>query len=183
MNYVSAIGFFHKLRKFADPSNTFYFRKLLQGIRNRGAKGRPLLPINICLLENLLQFIPRITRTVFDTILMKAVFLCMYNGCLRIGESVIADTRNNHTLKVENIKFRYKNGQIVSFWMKLDTYKHHNDSSCWLVINSISQENTCPLLVLYKYWSIRPKKSGIFFIWYDGQPLFRSDYVKCLKEF
>ncbi len=90
----------------------------------------------------------------FDTILMKAVFLCMYYGCLRIGEAVIADAGNNHILKVENIRFRYKIGQIVSFWMKRDSYKHHNDSSCWLVINYIGQENTCPVLTLYKYWSI-----------------------------
>ncbi len=52
----------------------------------------------------------------------------------------------------------------------------------WLVINSIRQENTCPVLALYKYWSIRPKKSGIFFIWYDGQQLFRFDFVTCLRD-
>ncbi len=101
---------------------------------------------------------------------------------VRIREAVIADAGNNHTLKVENIQFRYKNGQIVSLGMKLDSYKHHNDSSCWLVINYISQETTCPVLALYKYWSIRPKKSGIFLILYDVQPLFRSDFVKCLRD-
>ncbi len=83
--------------------------------------GEQKVDINKCLLENLLQFIPRITRTVFDTILIKAVFLSMYYGCLRIGEAVIADAGNNHSLKVKNIQFRYKNGQIVNFWMKLDS--------------------------------------------------------------
>ena len=77
MTYVSAISFYHRLCDFKDPSNTFYFSKLLQGIKNQSTPAKPLLPLNLCLLKKLLVYLPIICNSKWESIMMKAAF-CAY---------------------------------------------------------------------------------------------------------
>ena len=70
----------------------------------------------------------------------------------------------------------------MSYHIKLDSYKHHNSSSCWLAISRMADNDMCPVLAFQHYWNIRPKCHGVFFIWSDGRPLVRSQFVKCLTD-
>ncbi len=48
--YNSALGFFHKIRNFPDPTSNFYISKVLQGIKRNTAPVKSLYPLNKTLL-------------------------------------------------------------------------------------------------------------------------------------
>ncbi len=108
------------MRNLEDPTDTFYCKKLLQGLKNQSYTESPLLPADKALLHLIIDHLPLKCSSRFDIIMMKADHLCMYYGCLRVGEALVAGSCQDHTLKLRNVRQINKNRHLTSYHLKGD---------------------------------------------------------------
>lgn len=181
LTYVSALAFYHKIRNQSDPSANFYIKKILHGIKNDSPKPDLLAPITKQLLHRILDVLHLYSKSHYETLAVKAVLLCGYYACLRIGEIVICSDSDEHTLKMSNVKAQLVSGRLLKFMIKLDSFKHSRIASPWLVMSREKDEENCPVQALVDYLLIRPHVPGLFFVTEHGLPFKRIHIANVLK--
>ncbi len=182
LTHLSAIAFYHSVRGHEDPGNSFYFKNLMLGIKPNSAGERLILSINKSILYGIVGALSVVCSSSQEAILMKSVMLCMYYGYLRVGEALVSNLCSDHTLKSENIRLCRREGSVCIVYLKLDSYKHNNGNTFWLVLQREVNIELCPVVALHDYIKIRPKMSGIFFIMGSGQALGRLWFVQHQKQ-
>ncbi len=85
-------------------------------------------------------------------------------------------------MKSGNIRLCSKEGSVCSVYWKLDSYKHNNGNTFWLVLQREVNRELCPFVALQDYIKIRPRMSGIFFIMGSGQAVGGLLFVQRLKQ-
>ena len=88
LTYVVAVGFYHKLQGWDDPSNNFLVSKLLEGCRRLRPLSDARLPMSIPILVQITQSLPAVCTSTFEACLFKAIFVCAFFGFMRVGELV-----------------------------------------------------------------------------------------------
>ncbi len=143
LTYVSAIAFHHRVRGHKDPGNSFYIKKLMLGIKQNSVGERLLLPINKSILYGIVEALSAVCSSSQEDILMKSIMLCMYYGCLHVGEALVSNLCSDHTLKSENIRLCSREGSVCSVYLNLDSYKHNDGYTFWLVLQSEVNRELC----------------------------------------
>ena len=98
--YVAGVGCFCKLRGWADPTDNFIVAKLLEGCRRDGARQDGRLPISLSLLCRLLEALPMVCASQFESTMFRAAMLLAFFGFLRVGEFTANST--NHIVTICN---------------------------------------------------------------------------------
>ena len=81
-----AIGTFHKLHDYSDPTKTFSIARILKGVRKTKPDKKVLAPITLPILTNLLDITIYLGLANYDSTRLKALFLVACHGCFRVGE-------------------------------------------------------------------------------------------------
>lgn len=103
-SYNSAIGYYHKLGEFPDPTASFYINKLLQGAKRKCPSVDGRLPITLSILHKLVDALDHSCNSEYNRSMYKCMFLLAFYAFLRIGEFTVAATNaTNHCLKLSSI--------------------------------------------------------------------------------
>ena len=174
-NYLSAIGFVHKLYDYPDPTKSFKVQKVKDAIKNLGGPKRQRSAIRAKLLGEIVHVLPIILQDAYDQILFTCVFLLMYHACLRISE--IANTAKcKHALLSHNI---YEKKHSVR--LKLLSFKHSGNPVSRMIIPA-TNDMLCPNKAVGAYRAVRGSIPGVFFIKKNDKPISRAQVVSVLKR-
>ena len=83
--YVSAVEYFHNVMGFEDPTKDFLVSKLLEGCRRSNPSVDKREPISLSTLQKIVEVLPSICSSTFETLMFKAVFLMAFFGFMRVG--------------------------------------------------------------------------------------------------
>ena len=173
INYVAGVGCFCKLRGWADPTDNFIVAKLLEGCRRDGAMQDGRLPISLSLLCRLLEALPKVCASQFESTMFRAAMLSALFGFLRVGEFTANST--NHMQECvcicKNVCF-CGNQSCMSVVLAL---RHAKTSQVgppqWVNIARLQDVAICPVTALQGYLQARKQLSGPLFCHERGDPL------------
>ena len=175
---ISAISSIHNLLFGSDPAKSFLIVRSLKGLDKLAKERSTLLPISKLLLASIISHLDLLDIPRFDRFAAKALFTLAYKGCFRIGELVISDS-GQHSARIENFSIiSTPSGKELK--ISLPSYKHHAAPA--LIVIKQSCHETCPILHLEKYLSIRPHRPGLLFINKYGIPYARPQVAELLKK-
>ena len=86
LTYISASSYFHKIKGFPDPTQSFVIKKCLQGYQKERATNDHRKPIALNILCNLIASLKHTTSSEFLRVMLKAMYLLAFHAFLRIGE-------------------------------------------------------------------------------------------------
>ncbi len=137
---MSAFSYYHKIRQQTDSTNTFFIKKLLNGIKNKSVRVLGLKPSSKNILRKMIDFLPFTCETRFDQVLFEALMLLLvYYRCSKVGEAILSDHEATHTLTANAVRQSYAIGQIKAF-------KHSNSRNCILKLQRSLPDSYCPVL-------------------------------------
>jgi hypothetical protein len=168
MSYVSAIGYAHKMKGFADPSKAFLIRKLLTAVgRQKSSDIR--LPITRHVLHELVGSLVHTNSSAWQRTLFKAMFLVAFYGFFRLGELATKGALSTHVvLQYSDIMFLSHQGVVQKVKITISHYKHNaTNRPCEIVIDRQSDESFCPVQAILDYCRIRGSQPGSLFCFAD----------------
>ena len=125
--YVAAIGYYHKLHGFDDPTGEFLVSKLLEGCRRNRPSFDGREPMSVTLLDTIIRSLPAVCASSFECSMYSAAFSLAFFGFLRLGEFA-ADSRNRiseSVLRASDVAMEYVDGQPVSVCIRLRQAKNN----------------------------------------------------------
>ena len=97
--YVSAVGYFYKIRGWPDPTRDFLVAKLLTGCRRDKPGGDTRWQMTLSILSRIMSALPQVCHTAYETALFRAAMLCAFFGFMRISEfASVSKTRIQRSL-------------------------------------------------------------------------------------
>ncbi|XP_063423640.1 uncharacterized protein LOC134707625 isoform X2 [Mytilus trossulus] len=177
--YVTGLGFFSKANNYEDVTQKFVVRKLLEGIkRSRPKKNDLRLPITRDMLKSIIFSLACVCKTRYELSLFKAAFSLAFHGLFRVGELVVTNSLQGHTLQISDI-------HIVSGLLQVCITSSKTDqlgkgSNIWIYPQS--DLNICPVNLVSEFIKLRPPVLGPLFCHFDGSPLSRYQFVTLLKN-
>ena len=177
--YIAAIGFRCKLNNCMDVTGHFTIRKMLEGMRRLKNSKDSRLPITVELLTNIINSLPSICSSRYETLMFLAAYLLAFFGFLRVGELTVVNGSetsrvftHGHMTVIEG-----KHIELTIPFSKTDQL----DKSCTVVIPATGTL-ICPLLNVCNYLSQRPNIQGPFFCHFGGKPLTRFQFTTVLSK-
>ena len=83
-----------------------FYKKMLKGFQRIDKKTDSRKPITLDVLKQLVQVLPAVCTSRFETQLFKAAFCLAFFGFLRIGEvAFTSSVSDNHVIKISDISF------------------------------------------------------------------------------
>lgn len=174
---ISAISAVHKIYSLYDPTNSFIVARSLKGIEKlQKSSPRKLLPICRALLHRLLAVLEG-TKSTYDALLFRSLFLLSYYCCLRASE--VGYNKNcTHTLQLLSISVqRYPHPLQIKITFPSSK---HSDAPTSLVLHP-QQHVPCPVTALLQYLAVRGDRNGPLFLTQSAKPVTRAVYSKTLK--
>ena len=168
MSYISAIGYAHKMKGFADPTKAFLIRKLLTAVgRNKSSDIR--LPITRQVLHELVESLVHTNSSAWQRTLFKAMFLVAFYGFFRLGELAIKGPSSvSVVLQYSDIQFLSLDSTVQKVKITISHYKHNAaNRPCEIIIDRQSEESFCPVQSMIDYCRIRGKQPGSLFCYAD----------------
>jgi hypothetical protein len=87
LTYISGLSYTHKLHSLEDNTKSFLVGKLLAGLRRKKPQKSDIrLPISIRLLKRLIQSLPSICFSAYESMLFASAFRLSFFALLRICE-------------------------------------------------------------------------------------------------
>ena len=176
--YLSAINFVHKIKGYDPVCNSPVINYMKAGIQKED-RGKALLrPITKPLLNKIIYITENcMENTWFQKILIKACFLLMYYGCLRVGEISISNSNEVNILRKSQITVISSKNLEISF----HSYKHSRGKTPSIVIRA--QNGYCPVEALKKYMDVRNeiRDNPMLFIDQERKTITREWLVRYLK--
>ncbi|KAK3088509.1 hypothetical protein FSP39_020005 [Pinctada imbricata] len=181
--YISALGFFAKLKGLTDVSQTFAIKRMLSGYQKKHISCDTRLPITPIILSKLIHSLPFVCKSMFSRVLVKAMYLLAFHAFLRIGE--ITGTKDNHgnCIRKENVKILSSpDEQNKHIELTFSTFKHSAGKHIpTIVIKENSIQNLCPVKAICDYCNLRDSKDGPFFKFMDDSPVSRQYFTQHLQ--
>ena len=176
ITYVSAIGYFHKIKNLPDPTHSYVVQKLLAAITKLDGRGDSRLPINPIILCQLVQAASVVTNDSYHAILLKAMFVVAFYGLMRVGEIALAQHKNP-VLQLHQVTLTPS-----SVTIKILHFKHHVSSHPFdIVLPAQANSLICPVKVLSQYLLVRGFQHGPLFSFRDGGVVPRSFFASRLN--
>lgn len=174
---LAAIAWHHNINSLQDPTKSLYIRRMLIGNPSFQQARTELAPINKELLHVLLDLIPTNITNPHHQILLKAILLLMYHGCMRVGEAVVSAS-NEHTLTLKDVDILPTQPPNIRF--TLNSYKHSKEAKTFILPASPAT-NYCPVNALLHYLSVRPPGPGNLFLHSNAKPVNRVFVANNIK--
>ena len=183
--YVSAVGYAHKIRGWADPTQDFLVSKLLEGCRRDRPSTDARIPVTLSMLTRIVRALPNVCTSVYEAQLFKAAFLAAFFGFMRIGEFA-ADSKTRiqpSVIKAADIHFDEGLSVTISF-----PRSKNNQKGLSQVIRlqkaMDSHSTVCPVKALTTFAEARPASPDDcpFFRHFGGCPLTRYQVTAVLQK-
>jgi hypothetical protein len=85
--YISGISTMHKLNGQTDNTKSFLVTKILEGSKRKNSPKADLrLPVSMNLLKRLIQSLPFVCTSVYESTMFASAFSLCFFGLLRVGE-------------------------------------------------------------------------------------------------
>lgn len=179
-SHLSAIAFYHKIKGFNNPAQTFLLDKLLSSYRKLEGPSSVRKPISFQLLTLLITTLntsPDFTR--YEKKLYQAVFSLMYYGALRSSE-VCFSRLHSHTLQIDHITLCHRKG-APALKVKLPSFKHSRGDTTPLLLQPDAIQ-ACPVVLYRKFLSLRGNHKGQAFCFENKSPLSRRFLASTLRS-
>ena len=178
--YIAGISFHSKLNNLEDNTQTFIVRKMLDGFkRTTGNKKDTRLPINRQLLRNIIQVLPNICKSRYESQLFITAFSFCFHGMFRVSELTWkAPGYSSHAVKFQNVKVLGDSLEVFLETSKTDQF----GSGVTINIPSQIDKNACPVNAVRKFVSYRGVQDGPLFRHFDGNPLTSYQFSAMLKR-
>ena len=178
--YISAIGYYHKVNGFIDPTDNFVIREMIEGFRRKGPKCKDIRqPITLPMLRLILASLDSVCSSQFKSLAFKAAFSVASFGFMRVGE-IVADSRNliqNSVLRLHDVSLTADRGMQV-------TFRHAKNNQCGppqvIWIPRSADTAICPVRAMQVYLRVRPACGSILMCHFDGSPITRGQFCYVL---
>ena len=183
--YVSAVGYYHRIYGWSDPTSDYLVAKLLQGCRRGRASTDSRQPVSIPMLKTIIRSLLIVSSSSFEARLFKTVFLFAFFGFMRVGEFA-ADSRHSipaSVLLFSDVQICRQDDTGISVTV---SFRHSKNNQCGppQVIRFVKAGNVilCPVVALQEFLEVRPPVSGPLFCHFDGTPLTRYQFNAVLRK-
>ena len=155
-------------------------KKIALAIIKAGPPPRVREALGLTLLEACLDSVPRLVFfSTFHEVLIKALLLTLYYGCLRVGELALS-SNPNHVLLYKNTEFVTIQGKKY-FKFTLDSFKHGKAPASRMFAEN-PNSRYCPVKCLAGYLNMRPKMGKWFFLTGEESPVTRVFVASALDR-
>jgi hypothetical protein len=184
-NYVSGVGYFYKLHGMSDPTKDFLVSKLIEGSRRGCGLVDNRVPISLPILQQLIDSLPHICASQFESTMFKAVFLGAFFVFLRVGEfAVVSNSRVQESVLVfGDVQFSKpgSHDQFVGLTFRQSKNNQHGFPQRIRLVTT-SSKSLCPVQGFLDFIAIRPEYPGPFFCHFDSSPLTRYQFNSVLRK-
>ena len=181
---LSAISYLHKLHRLQDPCKDFIVINVLKAVVKQSAPTEPKAPINVGLLECILEVTADVVQDTYKVYLYRAIFTTLYYSCLRIGECVVSNEDNNTALLRSQVCFLtdHHSQEPSAYFLSFRNFKHRNGRKVPPVkVEAESSMHYCPVNLLYRYSVISDNGSDYMFVSQTGALVKSSDVAGVLQ--
>ncbi len=178
--HISALSYVHKINNWVDPTVSFIISKLKEGCRRLDHRIDSRLPVTPQILVRLIQVLPSVCKSNFESSLFKAAFLLAFFGFLRVGELAVA-TKRSDCSRIISVSDVY----IKTFCMDIRIRYSKTDqrgNAVMLTIERSSNRQLCPVEAMLHYLQIRSSMLGPLFIHFNREPLTTFQFNHVLKQ-
>ena len=154
------LKFFIKINNWPDVTQHFVVNKLLEGsMRVKGSQEDSRLPITKPLLAKILNVLPQVCTSIFETKLFSASFLLAFCGFLRVGEVSCKSGGPDHTIQFHDFKILQES---IEFPIALS--KNDQAGKGFTISIAKQPSNICPVKAMREYLMVRPPVQGPLFV-------------------
>lgn len=184
-SYISAISFVHKLEGMADPTSSFFIKKLLKGVHNTKRRYDCRLPITLDILAKLCYATDKVITSFRKALLCRSMFLLAFHAFLRIGEfTVNQNNKPDQVLQVQDVSFtcNRQTHSLQSMTVKITNYKHSDLRPFFIKISACPTSFLCPVSTLSSYLQLYQHKTGPLFQFPDSLPVSYTWFCQMLQS-
>ncbi|XP_062573986.1 uncharacterized protein LOC134235834 [Saccostrea cucullata] len=177
----TCISFKCKLIGNRDPTQNFVIKKMVVGMSRLQSSVDARLPITPDLLGKILNVLPIVCRSSYETTLFSADFSCSFFGLFRVGGLVLDSKKSSssHALDATSIQFSKDNSDVK---IHLSHSKTDQFGKGVVLVLPAVEGKICPVKLLKQYSVQRPVTKGPFFCHFDKSPLTRYQFNAILKK-
>lgn len=183
-SYISALGYVHRLKAIPDPTTSFIIKRLLRCVHRTASNTDSKLPITECILHQLIESLPFVTRTLYDRVLFRSMFLLAFFAFLRIGEITTGKDSPQNTIKYNAVKLFGRQNVPSRLEIVLSDFKwqqSHRPTMLSIPCNT-SNPATCPVKSLMEYMSFRGSSEGPLFCHPPNKGISRAYFNQFLHK-
>ena len=175
---VSGIGFFHRIKELPNPSTSYLVKRVILGAKAKAAPPVQAYPIQKDMLHKMCNLAMDLLVPSYDAMLVTAMLLFGYHGCLRFGEMGNSGGLK-HTITLEKVKMRKEKGERwVEFVM--ESYKNSKGPVVFRIREG-DDERCCPVKALERFLFQRGNDPGPLFTRKNGNAVTRDFFAKQIK--
>lgn len=164
----------------ADITQHFIIKKLLKGMSRLGKRIDTRLPITIPLLSNIIQILPSVCISRYESLLFSAAFSLAFFGFLRIGEVALnSQNCSDHVITFDSLKFVDKYSAVE---LHIASSKTDQEGQGTVISIPAVRVSYCPVKLLRTYVAARPSFQGPLFCHFGGNPMTRCQFSAVLQK-
>lgn len=176
--YISALGYFHKLYGFPDPTKNFFISQMLRGYAKKGTRLDSRLPITLPLLHRIVTATVQLDESQYNIRMFQAMFLFAFYTFSRVGEFTQSSSGSN--MQLNQVKKLINGGkEIVGLKVTFLNFKHSYNRAPFSIEISCQSE-FCPVQAILTYLSLRGGVPGPLFSSQEGLPVSRNIFASML---
>ena len=176
-SYLSAVSYFHKIRSVPDHTSSFIVKKLILGASRLSNSPNLRQPVSLTMLWSIIEHTAAIHSSPYTATMYQSMFTLAFYALCRISELTF-DKNTTHTLQVSDVTRLHK---PVAYRVTFRTFKHSQNPQSILVLAQ-HPSRYCPVTLLDKFLTIRPRTSGPLFMLPSGNPVTRNEFNHTLQQ-
>ncbi len=184
--YISGISTMHKLNGQTDNTKSFLVTKILKGSKRKNSPKADLrLPVSFNLLKRLIQSLPFVCTSVYESTMFASAFSLCFFGLLRVGEitSQSKGRAGKHVIHISDIKRVRKQDSVDLHLMIRSSKTDQHSHSTTLIICSQTDNSICPVHLLKGYLEVRQHAlDSNLYLHFDGSDLTRYQFSIVLQR-
>ena len=184
--YISGISTMHKLNGHTDNTKSFLVTKILEGSKRKNSPKADLrLPVSMNLLKRLIQSLPFVCTSVYESTMFASAFSLCFFGLLRVGEitSQSKGRAGKHVIHISDIKLVHKQDSVDLHLMIRSSKTDQHSHSTTLIICSQTDNSICPVHLLKGYLEVRQHAlDSNLYLHFDGSDLTRYQFSIVLQR-
>ena len=176
-SYVSAIGYFHRIKGFKDPTTQPVVQKMLAAANKLNPRQDPRLPITLIILKRLVEALPSTVSNPYHRSLFRAMYVVAFFGLMRVGEITKSPTG------IVALTLKQLSMTATQAILTISHFKHNVSlKPLDIVLPKQNDSNICPVHLLHEYLLVRGNRPGPLFCFVDGASIPRDFFIKYLKS-
>ena len=176
----------HKLNGHTDNTKSFLVTKILEGSKRKNSPKADLrLPVSMNLLKRLIQSLPFVCTSVYESTMFASAFSLCFFGLLRVGEitSQSKGRAGKHVIHISDIKLVRKQDSVDLHLMIRSSKTDQHSHSTTLIICSQTDNSICPVHLLKGYLEVRQHAlDSNLYLHFDGSDLTRYQFSIVLQR-